>query len=266
MFLKVSNVSAWHPTSPEKYLLNCPIRKPRKPSKLCLQLAWFSNCLEKNGILCEYFQWDGEVQVNTVVFIYQQKLGDDTVTNNPQILVVLNKESFILAHVYCELSWGERRDPFYYFTLGLLLTKLAISSHPMVVPKERAPGGRRCVSNISKLMFQPQKGIWWATHNLFVRTDHVISSNHLRARKCHSAMGLEDGELEIFGEQRKITPASYYWTLNVFQRKFTFNIELGSVENLHTTPLPLCTVFVSCTHQDGLLCLAREDLATAVEG
>lgn len=83
--------------------------------------------------------------------MYQQKLGDGTVTNNPQILVVLNKESFILAHVYCELSWGERRDPFYHFTQGLLLTTLAIISHPLVVPKERALGGEGvCLTSASQ--------------------------------------------------------------------------------------------------------------------
>lgn len=102
---------------------------------MCLRLTRFSNCIEKNGILCDHLQLDHEDQLNTIVLIYQQRLGVDTVTNNPQILVGSNNKTFILAHVYCELR-GRGGTLLITVTQGLVPTKLATISYQWLCQRE----------------------------------------------------------------------------------------------------------------------------------
>lgn len=142
MFLKVSNVSAWHPISPEKYLLNCPIRKPRKPSKLCLQLAWFFKLYREEWNFMWTFSMRSWSSGKYCCIYLSAEAGWWYSNKQPPDLSGFKQRKFhSCSYVYCELSWGERRDPFYHFTQGLLLTTLAIISHPLVAPKERALGG-----------------------------------------------------------------------------------------------------------------------------
>ena len=68
---------------------------------------------------------------------------------------------------------------------------------PVAEPKERELSGG---SNVSNLMFQPRNGTWHSAPSLCIRTGHTIPSDHRRARKCSSAVCLEDSKLEIFGK------------------------------------------------------------------
>lgn len=59
-------------------------------------------CREERN-LCEYFKSDHEirrVRLNTIVCIRQERVGDDIVAGNPQILVILNNRHLVLAHAH----------------------------------------------------------------------------------------------------------------------------------------------------------------------